>query len=338
MGDDTQKRINEILERYLADGNPSPELIRKFREWFANDGHVAEKYTAFERLFRKSLVFASKPDKQVLQSYQKICEILGFPMEAPIRRWLFPQRVLLRAVAILMPLLFVAGMLYLSLRPERPFDLVALSDTVVMVAYADKQYLVLPDSSTVWVNGGTRIGYRDDFRTDRTLFLDGEVYLDVRKGAENPFTVRARNLTVTVRGTTFDIKAYSDSAIASVVLASGKLDVTLGRKTFEMEPHTELSLDTRSRSVMTRSITDRELPRWMGYLRFEDTPLLEALRQVETYFGVTVELPSDFWAGERVTAIFEERPTLDKVLYVLQKSSLRFTYQVAGDTVRIMNY
>lgn len=338
MGDDTQKRINEILERYLADGNPNPELIRKFREWFANDGHVAQKYTAFERLFRKNLVFAPKPDKQVFESYRKVCEILGFPVETPVRSRRFPQHFLGRVAAVFIPLLLVGGMLYFSLRPERPFDLVALSDTVVMVAYEDKERLILPDSSTVWVNGGTRIGYRDDFRTDRTLFLDGEVYLEVRPDSGKPFTVEAKNLTATVRGTTFDIKAYSDSVTASVILASGKLDVRVGRRTYEMEPHTQLSFDTHDRSVITRGITERELPRWMGYLRFEDTPLPEALRQVEAYFGVTVEWAPGFLPQERVTAIFDEKPTLDKVLYVLQKSSLCFRYQLAGDTVRIVNY
>ena len=65
------------------------------------------------------------------------------------------------------------------------------ADIVVEAPLGAKTRLVLPDSTLVWLNAGSRIMYSQGFGVnDRLLELTGEAYFEVRRNEHKPFEVR----------------------------------------------------------------------------------------------------------------------------------------------------
>lgn len=339
-----QDRINKILDRYLDADSAERSFAAKFRGWFGSEGHVREKYEALERSFSESVRFDPDPSERVFESYRKLSEKLGFPSEdhaVPTKRMRFDRRhILVRVAAVFIPVFMALGAaLYADrLVGGRELGVHEIADVLESVGHGDQKHIVLPDGSHVWANGGTHIGYCDDFLDNRVVYIDGEAFFDVKNADNQPFTVRSGSLTATVRGTTFNIKAYRDSLTTEVVLATGKLDVVLDRKTYEMQPNMQIVMDNRSKSVVVNDISSDDIPCWMARLQFDNIPYSEVFCIISQYFGVSVECLTQFTGEERVTAVFDEDVTLDKVLFVLQNTALQFSYQITGNTVRISDY
>lgn len=81
------------------------------------------------------------------------------------------------------------------------------ADIVVEAPLVGKTRLILPDSTLVWLNAGSKISYSQGFGVkDRHLQLNGEGYFEVRKDVKLPFDVKTRKLNVTVLGTKFNFR------------------------------------------------------------------------------------------------------------------------------------
>ena len=79
--------------------------------------------------------------------------------------------------------------------------------------------IVLPDSSRVWLNAGSRIKYTTTFnQNNRMLYLEGEGYFRVAKNKQLPFVVDAYGFEVKAIGTEFNVKAYKEDAIIETTM------------------------------------------------------------------------------------------------------------------------
>lgn len=84
----------------------------------------------------------------------------------------------------------------------------------------EKCRVVLPDSTMVWLNSGSKLSYDDSYnRKERRVRLTGEGYFDVAKDDAHPFVVDCRDASVLVKGTKFNLSAYPEDSriIAGVV-------------------------------------------------------------------------------------------------------------------------
>lgn len=84
--------------------------------------------------------------------------------------------------------------------------------------------IVLPDSSRVWLNAGSKLRYSTSFnQKDRMLYLEGEGYFKVAKNKQLPFVVDAYGFEVKAVGTEFNVKAYQEDAIIETTMVEGKV-------------------------------------------------------------------------------------------------------------------
>lgn len=83
--------------------------------------------------------------------------------------------------------------------------------------------LTLPDNSQVTLNAGSQVVYSGNrFNTRRKIQLTGEAYFKVTKG--NTFSVVTTEGTVTVLGTTFNVRSRDEKL--SVFCYTGKVKVS----------------------------------------------------------------------------------------------------------------
>lgn len=95
----------------------------------------------------------------------------------------------------------------------------------------------LPDGSRVYMNKGAEITYPAVFNNDRTLKLHGEAFFEVMADPENPFTVNSGKITVSVLGTSFNVKENKGKGV-EVFVESGLVRITdnQNRKNIVLHP------------------------------------------------------------------------------------------------------
>ena len=208
---------------------------------------------------------------------------------------------------------------------------------VVKRADPGKMELVkMPDSSKIWLNAGSEIRFLRHFKDGktRTVFLKGEAYFDVSHDAGHPFVVKSGELTTTVYGTSFNIRAYGNEAETSVAVNSGKVGVMAATDTGRVVmllPNDKL---VYADSKFTKTVADIEADGWIrGDLVFDQTPLAEVFTTISRKFNVRIEADTAQYQDCRLTASFHNQP-LHAVLKTL-KLAMNIQSTQTGQTIYI---
>lgn len=151
--------------------------------------------------------------------------------------------------------------------------------------------LILADGSSLHINAGTKVIYPKHFeKKKREIFVDGEIFIDVKRDESAPFIVKTAQFEVQVLGTAFDIKAYSNTfENAEVVLLRGKVNV-------KSKSGKEMSLSPDDKAVILSdglieksSVDAEEYILWTkGILSLNNDPLNVILAKLSRYYGVDI--------------------------------------------------
>ena len=147
--------------------------------------------------------------------------------------------------------------------------------------------LILSDGSSIHVNSGTRVVYPRVFsRQRREIFVDGEIYIDVRPDRKSPFIVKTGKFDVEVLGTAFNVCAYKEDSFAEVTLVRGAVKLTDSRKgTMELSPDQKARIDD-GRLSGKQTVEAWKYTAWTdGLLILEGEPLTRVLDRLERYYG-----------------------------------------------------
>ncbi len=102
--------------------------------------------------------------------------------------------------------------------PEREY--------IVQSPLGAKTYLILPDSTKVWLNAGSTLKYSTHYDiTQRSVHLSGEAYFDVESSSNLPFRVHAHDLVINALGTEFNVKAYPEENQVETTLVCGLVSI-----------------------------------------------------------------------------------------------------------------
>jgi len=131
-----------------------------------------------------------------------------------------------------------------------PVAVSGVKDSVVVALNGERKKVVLPDSTTVHLNSGSRLSYNKDFgKGNRQVWLNGEAFFEVTKDAAHPFLVNTDRMTVKVLGTVFNVKAYNTKEDIETTVVEGKVEVSLkegAEKKVILLPSEKISLKNNS--------------------------------------------------------------------------------------------
>jgi len=246
---------------------------------------------------------------------------MGEMPELPQSRRRHTYRVV-TAVAAAAAALFAAATTILAIRlGEKPqqAEMVAEAEIVYTVNNALQGNVVLPDSTLVTLNSGSSLRLANDFGTGtRTVYLDGEAYFDVHKDKNVPFLIKTpQDVLVTVTGTKFNLKCFSDNSKFDLTLIQGSVEVTTAKKEIiTVKPNEEVVINNDFHNVATVEKPQESLVWTKGVLRFDRTPMRESISQIERWYGVEVNVEDDTIYSGSFTAEFKSE-TLSEVLDLL---------------------
>lgn len=223
----------------------------------------------------------------------------------------------LKAAAVL----FLLGMTTLWVYRQQP----DASATIRLISYGTKngelKKILLPDSSEIWLNGGTQIRVPEKFAKLREVYLDnGEVFFLVKKDVSRPFIVHSRLLNTKVLGTSFNIRSYTSEPGMQVSVKTGKVQVTekTGKQEIILLPSDQLNYVLTNKHFSKSTIGLEAINGWLEHrLYYNRVKLENILADLERQYGVVFQAESPELLNCLYTTSFENLP-LEQVLLKLK--------------------
>ena len=186
------------------------------------------------------------------------------------------------------------------------------------------QQFQLPDKSRITLHPGSSLRYLTAFAgPKRKVYLQGEAFFQVSKNPARPFLVFTRQVVTTVLGTSFRVKAYAESKVASVAVSEGKVAVQarkpatsdtapLSAPTILLLPNQQVVYSAVSRRLK-KELVDKPVVLAPQSFEFEERPVTEVLQALEKAYGVDIEYDQATLAGCTVSITFYDEPLFEKL-------------------------
>lgn len=328
-----------LLQRYL-DGRCTPQEQALIEQWYdrleefkglrPEPSQEAVEAAIWQRLApsirRPSVPVASQP--------------AGAFWRRPPVRWAAGAALLAAGLGSLLPL----GQRVLG--PHLPVATTAPGWTRRSNTTPQPQALALPDGSRITLQPGSYLRYATAFDGPRReVYLRGEAFFQVSKNPARPFLVRTRQVVTTVLGTSFRVKAYPDSQVASVAVREGKVSVQASQQAdlsttpaapaaagVLLLPNQQAVYSVASRRLK-KELVDKPVLLAPQSFEFEERPVTEVLAALEKAYGVDIVYDQAKLAGCTVSITFYNEPLYEK-LGLLCKS-LGASYRLADTQIII---
>ncbi len=314
--------IYRIIRKYLSD-RFSSETEEKVQKWIIKDKDIKEKEQA-------SLDYWNTLEQRTgTESREALARVNRRINYSDTGQFAFYKKIS-RVAAILIPLfILTGGYLYYTSTTNRLIE--------VSVAYGERKHLVLPDSSEIWLNAGTTFKYPGTFAgKERLVYLDGEAYFSVKKDSGKPFIVKASQMSVTVLGTRFNVKAYPDDERIITTLTSGKVEVTVPSQSPEiLSPNEQLTYNKKTSHINIAEIPAADTDSWVtGKLIFTNASLAEIQQTLERRYNIAISNRTSLAGKARYTVRFLKNDDLEQVLSVLG-DIIGFDYKKNGTNIEL---
>lgn len=233
-----------------------------------------------------------------------------------------------RAAAILILPLIAVSVFYYNKQKVDHLQVAQVTNTVE-TPLGMRSSLILPDSTKVWLNAGSKISFPVVFSNEKRLVsLSGEAYFEVKKNKKWPFVVATKNISVLVTGTTFNCNAYPENDQVQTVLVEGEVTIANSSATAlkSLNPG-ELAVYNKKDGQITKKKTDlQKYIAWKnGKLMFRDDKMDKVVEKLERWYNVEFIIADKEIADYVYTATFVDE-SLDQVLKMLSISApIRYT-------------
>lgn len=263
------------------------EDLNAFYEW-RRDPANAEAYARGEQVWHDSRALGD--DREIAAAVR---EALERPRLERGKRATITRRLLLAGGGAAVA---AAGAAWLLIGRSQGFE-----------TEVGQQLLVtLDDGSRMRLNTASQVDTSFSANTREVVVRHGQAFFEVTPDAR-PFIVRAQGIEAVARSTRFDVRSLEGEPIR-ILLVEGALDVrdsasgwsrTLSRPGecafagFQTAPRVA-RLDANAATSWTS-----------GRLTFRNTPLAEAVAEVNRYSETKIELRANRFANEEVDGVFE---------------------------------
>lgn len=272
--------FEKMIIRYL-NGQLSIEEIEKLNEWVEKSPENRKVFRTYQNIWLGSS--ESFPDEKRFNPHQAWKIVFDHIRHVPDRykRSTFRHIYIgLTKIAALVAIFFTIGVVasyfvtsqYQNLAIEEgPYE--------ISVPQGAKTKIVLPDSSIVWLNAGSKIIHASDFnQTERSVELQGEAYFEVNTNPDKPFIVKTAHLDVVATGTSFNVKAYPGEKTISATLVEGNVVIEIPYTndrllTYELEPNQNFTYDIVERRVANMDELNNKVPK-------EEMPAEIAMKEI----------------------------------------------------------
>jgi transmembrane sensor len=194
----------------------------------------------------------------------------------------------------------------------------------VRADYSQQNDVMLPDGSSVILNGNSSVRYKESWSADedREIWINGEGFFDVKHTQrDQKFIVHVSNtVNVQVLGTRFNVKIRRGKT--EVMLEHGKVQMNMKQAgmpdTITLKPNQLVTLENQ---ILTKSqVNPARYSSWKTKkMYFDQTPLLEVAKFLEDTHGYKVEFKNKSLQNRKLSGELQSGKAED-ILIALRES------------------
>lgn len=175
----------------------------------------------------------------------------------------------------------------------------------VRVAVGAQRELVLADGSQVLLDSGSRLQIERHLRSRQLELLEGQARFTVVH-ADAPFIVHSQGVRVRDIGTVFDVR--SDVRGVRVGVLEGAVEVGIGHGAVQPLRAGQQLLAAAGELGEVQAVASGAMEAWRSsVLRFDGTPLRDAIVDLQRYSEVPLRLADEHTGGLRLSGEFDSR-------------------------------
>ncbi|MFV0378030.1 MAG: FecR family protein [Mangrovibacterium sp.] len=186
---------------------------------------------------------------------------------------------------------------------------------LVQASQTELSRVVLPDGSVVTLNYGSKLHFSEKFDgVLREVSLSGEAFFEVTPNPGKPFLIHAGKASIEVLGTSFNVDASRQNGLVSVVVATGRVQVSLDENTNNsgdliLAPGEKGVLDV-GESLFQKSLnSDPNYLAWKTHaFEFSKTSLKDVIQQLNKVYRVQIATADPNVGELLLTARFDKQP------------------------------
>jgi ferric-dicitrate binding protein FerR (iron transport regulator) len=241
------------------------------------------------------------------------------------------------ALLITIPISYRAG---LNTGEER---IAAIEWVEASVPYGEKQTVTLSDGTVMHLNSGSRLTYPSVFSGDsRTVFMDGEAYLDVAKDPEHPFIIKSQNIDIKVLGTSFNFKNFARERTAELLLMEGSVEACVSipndTRTVRLKPGDKMQYNRENGNLDIARFNPKGYKAFYedNSLHFYDMEMADIAVELSRRFNCEIVVLDEELAARRYFSIFTNNETLDQILAVMSSDG-KMRVRHSGKTIYLQS-
>jgi ferric-dicitrate binding protein FerR (iron transport regulator) len=241
--------------------------------------HAAETWLAPENIQRDKLNIIATVNQALMLQFQRT-------------KW--RSRIYLAAAILAFPIAIAVSVLFHTNFTSSHIDQ-TVCEVSAPIGHISK--CKLPDGTEVWVNSGSKVTYSSSGFAGKTreVQLDGEAFFEVAKNGKMPFYVRTSLIDVKVTGTSFNVKAFSDSNSFETVLSEGSIELEFAgehdNQTVKLKPDERAIFNAGQKELLVQNVDARIYSAWRnGQIIFQDATLSDLIKELERIYDVKFKL------------------------------------------------
>lgn len=200
-------------------------------------------------------------------------------------------------------------------------------------------FLVLSDSTKVWLNSETTLRFPVQFAGDiRNVELTGEAYFEVSRNEKVPFIVTSGNQQIRVLGTQFNISSYPDDQNIYTTLVSGKVEVSLTsdpEAKMTLSPSEQSVIDKNNFQIRKSTVDVSPYVAWKdGRFVFQDEMLEDIMKTLSKWYDVQVVFANNADKELRFTGNLERYADFSNILKKIERTN-EVEFQITNNTITI---
>lgn len=306
LNDDIDSSKKESVESWIHD---SPENEKEFQD-------VIGSWLVAGAIERSSL--SDRFESNKAQAKNKVFDLIDRPsaMPEPEPAKVFSIAPMLRVAAVLAIVLGSAFWFYASNFTTENYTASAVKS----------EQFSLKEGSQITLNKMGEISFQDGF-TKRKLKLTGEAFFDVKK-ADKPFIIYTHDATITVVGTSFNVKAnagqptevYVKSGIVELKYNQHQKPVVLKKE--DLASLNSSDLQSANGAIVVEKQPDQNYLFWKNRnLVFDDMELNQVFEMLEQSYDVKILAGNKEILKCKITVDFKDTD-VETILKVIAKTHL----------------
>jgi ferric-dicitrate binding protein FerR (iron transport regulator) len=244
------------------------------------------------------------------KAYQAISRKVGLN-----KRVLFPWKQILQYAAVIAITFGMSWFVFTESPSKQPTK----QWVKVTAPFGQMAEVSLPDGTVVKLNSDSELSYPINFdESERQVKLLGEGYFSVSTNPERPFVVATSAYDVKVTGTEFNVSAYKDQFVRTV-LVEGKVSILREGEEHKMLPG-EMFTYYRNSGQLEKRKTDTGLfTDWQdGVLQLRGATLDQLAAHMRRWYNVEVKFDSEASKNLRINGTLLQNKPIDQVLAIFK--------------------